>query len=340
MYRTMKETEYVFATARVRAKENTLISRESFFRMAEARNAREVLSILAECGFATVYGEDGTRVDEEATIAALISDARTLLCEAAPTPHLFDFLYYPIDCHNAKSVLKAILSSQSAEGLLLSGGTVDPHVILRELTEGRTDCLSRHMSEAAASVRESYAKNKDPREIDLILDRACYLDMSELAKEDADLSRYVSMRIDMSNFLTYLRITRRLTDRSDTVAVMRAAALFEKAFLEGGLVGFDAYPAMTEEGGAHLAEKMKTTPYAPLFAHIDLSSDPTEKIEAQFDLYMLRDFEDVRYVAFGSRVLLLYAVKREFETKNLRIIFAGKRASLSPDRIRESLRLI
>lgn len=336
----MKETEYVFSSARVRAKENTLISRETFFRMAEAKDSREVLAILAECGFATVYGEDAAYPDEEATIALLTADARALLTEAAPEPQLFDFLFYPIDCHNAKSVLKAILSDRTADDLLLTDGTVEPHVLLRELPEGRIDCLPLHMAEAARKVRELYAKNKDPREIDLLLDRACYLDMADATKGDDYLSRYVCMRIDMSNFLTYLRIVRRLAGKTDTVSLMRASALFERAFLAGGLVGLDSYPDVSEDGGALLAGKMRATPYAFLFDRIDLTDDPIEKIEAQFDLYLLRTFEDVRYVAFGSCVLLLYAVKREFETKNLRMILAGKRASLSPDRIRENLRLI
>lgn len=336
----MRETEYVFSSARVRAKENTLISRESFFRMAEAKDAREVLAILAECGFATVYGEDGTHADEEATIALLTEDARALLKEAAPDPSLFDFLYYPIDCHNAKSVLKAALSGRSADGLLLAGGTVLPHVILRELSEGRTECLPTHMSEAASAVRELYAKNKDPRETDLLLDRACYRDMAECVKGDEYLSRYLSMRIDMSNFLTYLRIVRRFPGKADNVIMLRASELFKRAFLEGGLVALGDYPPVSEDGVMQLAEKMRVASYAQLFERLNPSEEPIEKIEAQFDLYLLRFFEDVRYVAFGACVLLLYAVKREFETKNLRIIFAGKRASVSPDRIRESLRLI
>ncbi len=336
----MRETEYVFASARVRAKENTLISRETFFRMAEAKDSHEVLAILAECGFATVYGEDGTRADEEATIALLTQDARNLLEEAAPEPHLFDFLYYPIDCHNAKSILKAIIAGRSAEDLLLSGGTVDARTLLRELAEGDASSLAHHMCEAANGSRELYAKNKDPREIDLSLDRACYLDMLEASKSDETLAHYVSMRIDLCNFLTYLRIARPLREKADSVSVLRASELFEKAFLSGGSIGRDTYPPLSEEGDTRLAEKMRATSYASLFGHLDLASDPIEKIESQFDLYLLRAFEGVRYIAFGSCVLLLYAVKREFEAKNLRIIFAGKRASLPPDRIRESLRLV
>ena len=220
MYRTMKETEYVFATARVRAKENTLISRETFFRMAEAKDAHEVFSILAECGFGTVYCEDGTHADEEATLALLTADARSLLDEAAPDPRIFDFLYYPIDCHNAKSVLKAVVSDRSAEGLLLTGGTVSPHVVLRDLSEGRTGCLPPCMAEAAVMARESYAKEKDPRKIDLLMDRACYCDMINSSKTDDSLASYVSMRIDMSNFLTYLRIARRLGDNADAVSCL------------------------------------------------------------------------------------------------------------------------
>ena len=54
-----KDTDYLSISARIRAMENRLLSRERMERMIEARDEAEAMKILAECGYNEAVGLDG-----------------------------------------------------------------------------------------------------------------------------------------------------------------------------------------------------------------------------------------------------------------------------------------
>ena len=55
------------------------------------------------------------------------------------------------------------------------------------------------------------------------------------------------------------------------------------------------------------------------------------------DIWMSRA-KEAKYVPFGAPVLLGYLIALEYQTKNIRIILAGKDTGLSSEIIRERLR--
>lgn len=54
----IRDTDYLTISARVRAMENRLVTRERMERMVEARSDDEAVKVLAECGYEELPGPD------------------------------------------------------------------------------------------------------------------------------------------------------------------------------------------------------------------------------------------------------------------------------------------
>ena len=69
----IRDTDYLTISARVRAMENRLVTRERMERMVEARSDDEAVKVLAECGYEELPALTNRGLDE------LLSAARAAL---------------------------------------------------------------------------------------------------------------------------------------------------------------------------------------------------------------------------------------------------------------------
>ena len=179
-----KDTDYLSVSARIRAMENRLLTRERMDRMIDARDTSEAMKVLGECG----YGE-GASLD--AVLAQARADTFRDMEAAAPDHRLVEIFRLKYDYHNAKAILKAQAMGVPAERLLLPGGRYDGKELLegwqREDLRGCSEIFRKAMDRAKAALAES----RDPQQADVILDRACYEEMARLARELGATKAYV-----------------------------------------------------------------------------------------------------------------------------------------------------
>ena len=79
--------------------------------------------------------------------------------------------------------MKAQALGKDGERLLLSGGRYDPQELLEGWRKEELRGLSDTFRAALKQAQEILAATKDPQLSDLVLDRACYEEMAQLAKE-------------------------------------------------------------------------------------------------------------------------------------------------------------
>ena len=197
-----KDTDYLAISARIRAMENRLLTRERMDRMIEARDDGEAMKSLAECGYA------------EGPLDAVLAQARAEVFkdmeQGAPDPRLVEVFQIKYDYHNAKTILKAQAQGVDPERLLLAGGRCDPAALWdgwkREALTGTSEAFKKAMEQARAAL----ADGGDPQQADLILDRACYSEMAGLAKEleSPFLQGYVRLSVDVANLRAAVRVAR------------------------------------------------------------------------------------------------------------------------------------
>ncbi len=302
-------TDYLYISARLRAREAGLVGKERLSRLSELNSAEEVLSALVSEGIL----QGGASEDPEAALAAVLREAYDTVRAGAPDASLFAFLQYPTDCHNVKSVLKCHYRGISPEALLIDAGTLRTKE-LQELSEQPPEGLPSHMRAAIAQARTAYERSGDPREIDFILDAACFADMQESAATLPLAAELVRVRADLINLSTCYRLLQMRAGEA-------GAATLAHAFLPVGSLEKDALLSLYAAGESAFLEYVAHSAYAVVFAGSTLS-----EIERRADDLYMQIARRAAQVPFGAEVLIGYLVGVEYAVKNLRILLAAKRA--------------
>ncbi|MCR5264941.1 MAG: V-type ATPase subunit [Clostridiales bacterium] len=323
MNQSAKAERYLYATARIRALENSMIGRDGSSRLCDARSAAEAAREIAERAGVP---------DADAALESMLSRAFgevTEMTASSDDGRAFDVMRYPYDCHNIKYAMKCFARGRSAREAI-SGmygfASVDPVKVYEAASGGDASCLPANMAEAAETAASEFAKNRDPKSIDIALDAACYADM--LAKADESgidiFKKAVRLKIDLTNIVTALRVLR-----------LGGGRLMKAAMIKGG--GLDTEKLSSLDGEGALWSLLRTSGFLPV-AEAAVADDGFESIEKACDMRYLGLFSGTRYIAYGPEIPASYLTNVEYEVKNLRIILAGKTEGADPRVLRSRLR--
>ena len=321
-----KDTDYLAISARIRAMENRLLTRERLERIIEARDDQEARKVLVECGYPDVPG-----AGLEQVLAQVREETVKDLSGAVPGEPGLEMFKLKYDYHNAKTILKAQAMGVDAERLLLQGGRFDPAVLLsqwqQEQLSGCSDAFRRAMEQAAAVLKES----RDPQQADLLLDKAMYAEMGKLAADSksAYLQGYVKIMVDAANLRTAVRVYRMGKDDE----------FLRQVLLDGGNVCVQSILSARGEGLADVFQSGALAQAAKLGAALTKpGSGALTVFEKACDDAVTAYVSASRRVPFGEQVVIGYLYAKEAEMTAVRTIFAGRAAKLDGDTIRRRLR--
>ena len=310
-------------SARVRAMENRLLTRERLDRMIDARDDGEARKVLSECGYREDLGLD-------AALRLARAEVFRDLEHAVPDPRLVEIFQIKYDYHNAKAILKAEAVGADPERLLLAGGRYDPAELLdrwrrEERLPGAQEFV-RAMGEAKAVLADS----RDPQRADLLLDRACYEEMGQLAREldSPFLQGYVRLSVDAANLRTAVRVYR----------MGKEGDFLRQALLPGGNVSPQSVAAARREALDEVFASGPLAPAARLGSRLLQAGGTLTEFERECDNALTAYLADGRRVPFGEEPVIGYLYAREQELTAIRSIFAGRAAGLDGDTIRSRLR--
>lgn len=325
----MKDTDYLSISTRVRAMENRLFGRERRERMIDARTDEEALKILAECGYAEPEDLSVPALNRVLTRARadLFADLRS----AVPQPALVEVFQIKYDYHNLKVLVKAEALGEEAAWLLMAGGRYDPGALADAYRRGALGDYPEALRRAAEGARETLNASGDPQAADLILDRACYEEMTAAAKASgsAFLQGYVRLAVDAANLRTAVRCQR----------MGAGGEVLAGSLLPGGNV---EPRAIAVSRGGELSRRFAGTPLekaAELGAGLAApGAGNLTGFEKCCDDALNGYLSQAKRVAFGEAPVVAYLCAREAEATAIRTILAGRKAGLSGDAIRERMR--
>ncbi len=327
-----QEQDYLYASARVRALEAHLISKSYYATLAEAKDPMEVCRMLEECGIPVQDASTPTAFSH--SLAQMMAQTIQLLASIAPKPEIVHYLQYPYDCHNLKAALKGRLGKRSYAHLLSDCASVSCEKTEEAVRTNRYDAFPIHMAQAAVAAADVYAKTQDPQQIDLHLDRACYADLLDDAtvRTHPFLQSVLIGRIDLIN----LQLCARLLALPDCFA---RHEIFRQSQIGGSSLEDTWYLRVLDANAANFAAMLKSSAYSSLCAAFSEHAVDYTALERICDCRYLHAFDGAKDMLCGAPVLLAYGVAMEYQIKNLRILFTGKTAGLSPQNIMERLRV-
>lgn len=322
------ENDYIYGSARIRALENNIIGTERCLRMCDVRDKSELYRLLDEFGL-KIIGDDLNSVLNDN-----LRETFEFVAEMIPNPELLKIQRYPYDCHNIKTAIKSTVNGDDKkfENLLYSFGTVSIDGVADAIRNRDFSSFPPRMAKAAEEAIVTYNETFDPQVIDIILDNSCYADMLETAKASGIdfLCDMVRTKVDLTNILTCIRISRILPDK-DNISYLRHMLISKAGTLDEGFF-IEAFRG----GESLLSEMLKNTKYASLS---ELGEGTQLNIlEKECEDFYMRFIGKAKYKITGIEVSAAYITAREYEMKNIRIIEAGKLAGLSSDVIKERVR--
>jgi len=330
--RKYNKDDYLFACAGMVYREKYLLTQEKIDKMLESKTPDEAMKVLFELD----YGEADESVpatEFESLLSGELKKTYDIIKQATPEQAYFEILLYPNDYHNVKALLKAEFLGINASELLVDAGSIPVNVLIdmvrnRDFINMRTD-----MAKAISEVLEIYALTQDPQVVDLILDKACFNDMSLLAKElEIDfIKEYLALKIDVSNLITFIRLRE----------IKRPREFFSKVFIENGNISENVFLGGYDEAMEQFAEKLAVYGLRDVLfegaAMIKATGRFTE-LEKLCDNVLMAYIDEAKYMTTGIEPLFAYFAAKESEIKTIRIIMAGKLAGISTDMIRERIR--
>ena len=330
MAKTIKDTDYLVISARVKALETGLLTAERMEQILDAKSGEDAGKLLQEWGYPQLDPRRPEAMD--AALSAVREATLADLAEGTPDARYIDLFKVKYDYHNVKALLKAEAVGTAPDRMLMDMGRVSTAELAEAVRSRELDGLPETLAAAVAEAREVLDTTRDPQLSDIVLDRWCYRDMAALAEEtgSAFLRGYVAAQIDAANLRSLIR----------TLRMGKNAGFLAGALLEGGETEPAALLAVAENGGSGLAELYAPTRFAAAAeaGAAALKGGTLTEFEKQCDDAVTEYLSGAQMVPFGEAPLLAYLAARETEYTNLRIVLMGRAAGLDADTIRSRLR--
>lgn len=332
--RTVSADTYVFESTRIRALESRLIGKEGLERLLEAENVDQRAEILEALGVEVIRDPKSGKPDRDKTLERRLQAAYEEVLSLTDRGDFLMLWLYPYDGNNVKAVIKCRHRGIDPEGLLFDFGTISLEILKEVADHSAYSELPSPFGEAAAEAAQTLAATNNPQVVDLILDRACYRGMLELAQgcgvEFA--ATLVKQRIDLTNLMICLR---RIRGADRYVREI----LPQETVLEGGTLSYDYLKDLCLGGEEYFWKRLEFSAYDKFSYRCGVKSTFGQAERVADDLFM----EQVRrahQIPYGAEPLLGYLLGSEYEVKNLRIAlscnFADESRKSCLERIRSS----
>lgn len=316
--------DYTYEVARIRTLELSLLNSAALEQLLAARTYEEALHLLADRG----YGDPDLPLTSGDLLAAEERKTWDQVMELTDDVSELKVLKLANDYHNLKAAVKLSYTGAqiSPERLFVSGGTLDPSLLLKAIQEREYSLLPEHMAAASAAAYDTLLHTGDGQLCDMILDRAALEAVYEAGEHASDevLKQYAVSTVVTADIRIAVRcgelgkpldfILRALAPcrELDTTRLSHAAL--------GGLKGVAEYLEHTDYSTA--AEALLTS---------------TAAFERWCSDLVIGQIKPQKSNPFTLGPVAAYVLARENEIKCVRMILSGKQNGLPEQVIRERL---
>jgi V/A-type H+-transporting ATPase subunit C len=326
------DVRYAYAVGVIRVLETRSLSRERIERAAVAATAEEVLRILAETSYSEYLSALKSADDYESFLEKEHEKTLAFVQNLTKDPLLTNLFLYRYDFHNLKVAAKERFGEEDLGAAYIPFGLIPVPTIQTALNEEDFSSLPPWMAHAADQVVREFPERKDPKRIDLVIDREMYDLFVATSRAEGSLFLFdlIQKEIDLINIFSFFRIRYSSRERGD----------FQEAFIEGGTLSRTFLLRLFDEPLEAVPGRFAYTPYRDLVDHgwDHLSRHNSfayfERMGRDVILEYLRK---ANLIAFGIEPLIAYVHAKENEMRMIRTIMVGKLNNVSSNQIKESL---
>ena len=316
----MKDTDFAFAVARIRANEPKLLTSSELSAAVAAPGYEEAARRLRDKG----YEIEGA--DYAAALEKKRAQAWALVSSVLPDPGIFDSIVIKNDFQNLKVMLKALVGGTDAAGLYASPSKYDP-AALEPLVRGRqNDKLPPELQHADRSAYNILTKTRFSQLGEAVIDRAALEWRIKYAQTSGE-----PLLITLAHTaaaLADLRVAYRCIRAGKAESFLLRSVCDCRDFSKQELV-------KATDSMAHFFDFIAHTPYAA--AGEALRESPTAFEKCCDDLFTA-PLQAGKYGAFGVAPIAAFHYAVQTELLNVRILLRAKLNGAPDENIRERMR--
>ena len=319
----MSNSDYIFAVARIRAREKWLLSDADVRQMIAMKSEGEVLTFLADKG----WGTPDTAQDADSMLEAEEKKNHRILRELKVPKAVHDVLSLPQYYHNLKAGIKEICTSEKNEKAFYPDERFGREQVLKILEEKNWKALPEHMRGAAERAYETMLKTRDGQKCDIIVDRACLEAMEQAGKKSKH--RVLRDYEESTVAVTDIKIAARAQKTGKNLAFLKEALapceqLDVRRLAIAASENQESLLAYLEEHGfREAAEALKESPSA---------------FERWCDNRLIETIRPQKTNPASMGPVIAYYLARQNEIKTVRIILTAKANGFSEEATRERVR--
>ena len=319
----MAKPDYIYAVARIRAKELLCFGSPAMEQLMACKTYEECLRMLNEKG----WGDGSAGQTPESLLDGERNKTWEQLRELVEDMSVFDVFLYANDYHNLKAAIKENYAPSHGADIYSSNGTIDPAVFRQAADEHDFSVLPAGMRDAAEEAMSVLRETGDGQLCDIIIDKAALNAILQAGKASGDplLAFYAEHTVATANIKTAVRCQK--TGKSlDFIqrALAECDTLDVSLLTQASVESFDAIIAY-----------LNTTEYSGAAEALPQSASAFER---WCDNRLIEKIRPQKYETSTIGPLAAWLLARENEIKTVRILLSGKRNGLSDDAIRERLR--
>ena len=317
----MKDIEYTFAVARIRANEGKLLTSQELSSVIAAGSYEEAVRRLNDKG----YEINGT--DYAPALEKKRDDMLRLIEEVLPDKKQFDSVFIENDFQNLKTLLKGLVCEKDTDSLLVSPTVYDSKETAENVRKRNNSMLPEPLRHADRSGYRILTQTRFAQLADSVIDRASMEWSIKLSKkaDNRIMEEFAQAKVATADIKVLYRCIKAEKAKSFIERCVAECDAFDKARLiraaEEGIESFLEYISHTDYAGAAEALKVSTTAF-----------------EKWCDDKLMSVLRRAKAETFGIAPVLAYYYAVETELRSVRIILSAKHNGFSEETVRERVR--
>ena len=317
------QQDYTYAVARIRYRENKLLSNADLNALLSAKDADAVIRLLRDKG----WGDDVTDSDPEAILRHEREKVWSFIDEIVPDKENFTFFLVSNDFHNLKVAIKSVTRDVKPDDMLIRDAVTDPQLIYESIARREYQNLPEYLLEPAKEAMTVLLQTSDGQLCDIIIDRACMEYVGNLGRQTKEeiIRLYCELFVAAADIKIAVR-SAHTKKRSDFI--LRAMAPCDTL----DVARLAQAASMSYED---VLKYLENTSYSDAIPAIRVSMSAFEK---WCDDRLTEVMQPQKWEPFTIGPVVAYLIARENEIKAVRMILSAKVNGLSDDVIKERLR--
>lgn len=319
----MRDADYIYAVACIRAKEKTLLTDADIQSMVGMKSEKEVLSYLTEKG----WGDGSVGSDMEKVLATEEEAQMRLLRTLGVNSEIIDVLFIQELYHNLKAAIKEVCTGLDDGMAFYDHDKYGKDQMLSIIRDKDFEKLPEYMRKIAETALDFMLTTRDGQRLDMMIDRACLDATIESAKltKDRFLIEYAETKVLMSD----IKIAVRAAD------TRRPLNVIEEALAPVGQLDTKKLAVAAATNRDSVYEFLERVGYRDA---VEALKDSFSSFEKWCDDYVMGTLMNQKTNIQSSGPIVAFFLAKQNEIRTARIIMTAKANGFGDDVISERVR--